>query len=475
MNAMLDDRGGRRPPLLRGIYVAIAVLVVIGVVLVVASRPRGTTSGNRPAAGGGTTPTAGTTAATPHTGGPVATVSPAPPLGLDVQGTAAQIPWAEVGAGWTLALWQAAPSSQAEGTDTLFLVDPLGGRYLVSPALPSTSLLLGWAPATRVLLAETLGQGLFAVDLAGGGILWRQPTGTSYQDGFPPVISGDGQRVLVEGPVSGASGGTTEDVRELDLRSGKILHELTLPELAGVGYTEPQGLAMVVDGDGTLEKVSPEGSLELTFPASFSSLGGYDGSYLYTPDGQEVVMGAARGLALVSNGGTVVAQLPVPAPATTDPGCQALEWWSAGVVLATCNGAAGSAYWVVPLSGAAPTMLGTGEGSGVFGKLWNVAGATFGESGACGTTWIDRLGPDGTFAEVTIPGITPSEQVVGTAPGQLQIVGDVSSCDHDAGAPPAPAALVRYSPSAGTTTFLLGPAVNGGTVLGALGYPAPQP
>jgi hypothetical protein len=407
---------------------------------------------------------------TTSTGTKVPTKSTATPLAHGLQGPRSAIPWAAVRRGWVLAEWRPAPTARPKGSASLFLVDPQGGRYLVTSSAPADESLAAWSPRARIaLMANSYGSptstAITGIDLVDGTKLYqRKLTGSGFS---VAAVSGDGQRVLLSAAVVNT---TQDDVVEIDLASGANLHQFFVSQQATVAYTLPVGLAIAVNTSSQLRRVAPDGTTELAFPKSFSTVGGYDGAFLYTADGTEIVMAAARGLALLRNSGSVVRQLPVrvTAQAGQSPGCQPLQWWSAGIVLASCSAKSGFVYWLVPLSRAAPTEL--AAVGPVFGNLYRVGGGVFAESGACGTTWVDKLRANGKWATVAIPGLRPSESIVGTTATDLDILGQ-SGCDVAPGHAPPAFRLVSFDPVSRMSTFLLGPSVNGGTVLDALGYP----
>ncbi|HMK98428.1 MAG TPA: hypothetical protein VK425_12825, partial [Acidimicrobiales bacterium] len=110
-----------------------------------------------------------------------------------------------------------------------------------------------------------------------------------------------------------------------------------------------------------------DGSTELTYPSHFivsvpqahrhtrpgpGRISNFQGTFLQSPDGAEIVMGLGAGLAIVSGDGKVLRTLSSP---TAGP-CSPQQWWWPGVALASCAGgetAAQDQYWQVPVSGAA--------------------------------------------------------------------------------------------------------------------------
>jgi hypothetical protein len=85
--------------------------------------------------------------------------SAAPPLARGAQASRSAIPWSQVGPGWMLATWGPAPGlapgeqppagspTRDNETTTLFLVNPIGGRYLVATlAPPASGQVVDWSP-----------------------------------------------------------------------------------------------------------------------------------------------------------------------------------------------------------------------------------------------------------------------------------------------------------------------------------------
>jgi hypothetical protein len=366
--------------------------------------------------------------------------SPAPLLPRGQVAPVGAVPWSLVGPCWLLALWgpnrgtgAGAPTpagnvAENQETTTLFLVDPLGGRYQVATLPP---------PANR--------------SLAG----W----------------SGDGRRALLA-----SFNGIEASVTEIDLTTGTPDAQFSVPAPAGgivqiAGYTRPSGRAVLASTEAgttdTLERLSLSGAEQQSYPASFPQVGRFLGGALETPDGSEVVMEAAAGLAVAGNGGAVAAQLPVPGGGD----CRPARWWSSGVVLASCLGSgSGNRLWEVPVTGAAPSPLTAPPAPPDAGDLdaWQVASTVYvQDAGGCGSAYLARLQPGGTTAPVTVPGVDNADSihVVGAAGSELALQATIS-CGGGVGA-------LWFDPAAGTSTVVLGPTVNGGGVIAALGYPDP--
>jgi hypothetical protein len=367
--------------------------------------------------------------------------SPAP-AAHGVEAPLGAVPWAQVGPGWTLAMWSPAidprespppgtPTFQT-ATTTLYLVDPAGGRYAITTFGPSS-------------------------------------------DGPPELIdwSGDGSRALVKalGP------GSSTTVTEVDLHTGT---KTTLPPLPGnlysfsnLRYTRPNGKALLLDNPedgptpGRLVRIDLAGNTQLTYPTD--KLGStFTGDYLSTPDGTRLVLGTSASLVLMGNDGTVGPTLSIPGQS----GCSPQRWWDIGstIVLTRCGGDQGSQLWLVPIDGSAPAAL-TAPNNGKVGPdygdadAWQLPAGTFvQDDGACGVIYLAKLNANGRTTPVSVPDVQSdsSVAVVGVNAGDLDIRAGLGCGGGKS--------LLDYNPAANTTTVLLGPPVNGGSVLQALPY-----
>lgn len=387
-------------------------------------------------AGTGTAPsatgasgTSGTAATTPPATTPT-TAPVAPPLARGKQGPGSAIPWNAVGPGWSVALWNAGSTSQ--GT-TVFVVDPAGGRYA----------------------AATI------------------PSSIQY-----PVIadwSGDKHRILVS-YTSSTTGGTS--VIDLDLTTGATLGNFALNGLGSVrtvNFSRPDGLAIIAGSYQSRggrpvrwQRYSPTGSVEMTFPETFPKVGDTMDTAVETPDGNSIVIGATKGVALVSNNGSVEAEMPVPGVTS---GCEVMRWWQPGEVLAQCSTEAAQAFWAIPVAGGAPTKIVPASNQGDAFNVWEVGGVLYAQEGACGTVWIDTLSPTGVPTRVNVPGASASgsQQLVGVNGNDIEVRA-ASSCDT-AGKPITPS-LMWWNVSSNTSTVILGAPLNGGNVISAFTYDA---
>ena len=387
-----------------------------------------------------TTARARSSATTPTT---VSTTTPAAGLGYGKQGPRAAIPWNEVGPGWLLATWQSALGGPVERTngptapttaatspraEVLYLVDPLGGRYAITTLAHGDSLAAWSGDAKRVLL-------------------------TSYA-------------------------GANEVITEVDLVTGSVAGSFSLsasatlipsPGFSSLGFTRPDGLAILLAtrsgaGADSLTRLSPTGTAQLTYPSAFTRVGGFSGSFLSTPDGLQVVLGAAGGLAVVKNDGRVVAQLPVPGARGA---CSPVRWWSAGVILADCDG-----LWLIPTSGASPTVLANTQGAVQPENAWPVGSAVYVQAtGACGSQFLAKLAPGGTVTQIAVPRVNNSDNIyaIGDHGNRLALQATLSCDGPGATSRPGPS-LLWFDPAANAITVILGPPLNGGFVTDAILY-----
>jgi hypothetical protein len=370
---------------------------------------------------------------------PVTSMTAAPPAAHGVEAPIGSVPWSQVGPGWLLATWS--PAAQTPAT-TLYLVDPAGGRYSITTFPPSS------APPPEL------------VDWSG--------------DGSHALLSiGDTTAILVE------------------LRTGKQTM-ITIDGHPRFARADANAILVSSGGDGsgpaTLKQVDLAGNQQLAYPTD--KLGStFNGRYLPTPDGTQLVLGTNKGLVLVGNDGAVARQLPSPMPGA---GCSPVRWWTPTALLASCTAHPADPYttsavptqlWQVPLNGGAPTALTAVNPSDGSDPLW---GGDFGDSNAwqlpsgtylqssrsCGPRFLSRLTPDKHTTAVTVPGMqgrpAGGAGVVGVDGTDLDVLAvTASGCDGR----DRQSLLLRYDPAKDTSTVLLGLSNNGGTVLSAQSYP----
>jgi hypothetical protein len=360
-----------------------------------------------------------------------------------VEGSIGEVPWSQVGAGWMLAVWSPAvrvapgvsPPAGSPSPDTvpetLYLVNPAGGHYAITTFPPpgdmSSPELVDW--------------------------------------------SGDGSRALFSAEYS-----KPPTAIMVDLHTGA---QTTLPVNGSLRFTRPDGKALLVtirsgnDRTSSLERVDLAGNKQLTYPTD-KLAGTFNGQYLSTPDGTQLVLGTRSGLVLMGNDGTVGKALQVAGEA----GCSPVRWWNDGAktVLANCSpGNQPAQLWLVPVDGTPPTALTapiTDPSSHDNGDVnaWQLPAGTYVQYlGGCGAIHLGKLNPDGTTSPVSVPNVDPyhSIYVIGLHGGNLDLQAMVAGCG------PAQS-LLDYDPAAGTATVLLGPPLNGGSVIHALPYPGQQ-
>jgi hypothetical protein len=372
----------------------------------------------------------------------------APAAAHGVEATIKEVPWSEVGPGWTLATWNPAtahrpgekpapgePDPETTAT-TLYLVNPAGNRYAITT----------FPPQSRLRLVD-----------------W----------------SGDGSHALFT-----ASSGTSSRAISIDLHTGA---QTTIPVDGSPRYTHPDGKAILVsthfngNEPGTLKRIDLAGNEQMSYPTEqLGGAGQFSGRYLESPDGTQLVLGTANlgnelvprsdnSLVVMGNDGNIVQTLPSPMPKAE---CWPVRWWTPTVILAHCM-SSGSQLWEVPLDGRTPTALtavnsGQGDDPGFGNDLgdgiaWELPSGTFLQSaGACGTAFLSRLTPDGHTMRVNVPGMSQSVFVTGATGDKLVLQGHM---DCGGGT-----SLVTYDPAANTSNVLLGPPVNGGGVTGAIIY-----
>jgi TolB protein len=332
------------------------------------------------------------------------------------------------------------PTSET-ATNMLYLVSPSGDRYSITELPPADDAknLIEWSPdGTRALFTSSYGSGASATS----------------------IDLHTGARTSV--PVDGTPAYTLPD--------GKAL-------LVSTGYNG--------DEPGTLKRIDMAGNEQFAYPTKdLGGAGQFSGDYLESPDGTQLVLGTANlgnevvarsdnSLVVMGNDGAIIRTLPTPMPKAM---CSPVKWSAPGVILTHCDieRGGGEQLWKVPLDGGQPTALtavNTHDNApgfeGNYGN-WNVyetpSGTFLPTAGACGTSFVSRLTPDGHTEKVNIPGLKASTELAGTAGDKLIIVGQVG-CGGGT-------SLVTYDPAANTSTVLLGPPITkGGGIEGVRLHP----
>lgn len=297
----------------------------------------------------------------------------------------AQVPWAEVGPGWELVQYSTGNATipAKPAPVTLYLVGPSGARYSLYtwPASAAQPSLVDW--------------------------------------------SGDKTRALLRFP-SGMVG-------QLTLATGKLSTFALTGQGSPLGYTRPSGLNILgwqqVGSTTRIVRYSLTGQLLKVLATGPSS----DVGALYSADGTVLAVSSAKGLTLVSNEGAVIRSLPVGDASAT--GCQVVRWWDARTVLAACTtkNSAAARLWLVPVSGAMPTVLTPQRApdSRDLGDLdaWRLPNGLYVEgAGACGTVQIYQQAASGSITQVLVPGATNVKNLVVTASGSRLLVQAETGC-----------------------------------------------
>lgn len=350
------------------------------------------------------------------------------------QGPSSAVPWSRVGPGWLLAIWNrnkpVAPGERppkgnvARPTEYLFLVDPQGGRYLITTGIASIE---DW--------------------------------------------SGNGRRALV-------SNGTY--LAQLNLSTGAISDTFVPPHhnqlvFDSAGYSRPDGLAVLVQENNndtySVKRYSLSGTLQLTYPASFSKVGAYDGRALESPDGTQLVLSARGGFAIVANDGTVLNQITV----AHGDSCQPTRWWSTNVFVASCTttGDYRPRLFEVPDNGGTAVPLTVEPRSELDqGDLnaWKVGTRTYvQDAGPCGYEYLARVLPDHLTTPVAVPHVQQGQSVyvLGTLGARLALQTTVAGCGGGE-------SVLWFNPATSAERIVVGPGLNGGQVIDAILYPDPD-
>ena len=413
--------GARRPAFLadrRKVVAGVAVLAVLvaGAVYL--------------ASGSGTkTPAAGASGAAKVTGKPKAQMLPA-----GRTGSRAQIPWTLIGAGWTLAETSTAKPDQdghatGAGSDTIYLVDPEGGKYKIAALSASgASQLLAW--------------------------------------------SGDERSALL------ASSGAQPGYRILHVKTG---HATRLPLPAGVnaiGFTRPDGKNILAVEETRakfrLQRYNLQGIYQATLgsmPHRASQPDWSAGSCetgcgaLSSPDGDNAVWGlVGNEMQLVSNAGGHARKLQVP-DSGKPPSCVPLSWWNDSEVLALCAAASApyaNELWLVPTNGGQPTALtavsGSGSGDSDIIGAWLLGNSTYVTETSSTQCPTAASGPDGlavlsvgqgqSTSPLTLPDTTNNHaDIVAGVGSRLQVLAQ-TAC-------PGTSSLLWFNPSTKATQTLL--------------------
>lgn len=386
------------------------------------------TSGASGTSGTSVTSTAGSTSTAPTTSsttskasatsvtGVASTSASSALLARGQQRPATDIPWGQVGRNWFVALWSGQGSGNT-GPVSLFLVNPVGGRYLVHT--------------------------------------WSAP-GSLWLDDW----SGDGRRLLL--------GGTGMSV--MDLRTGAIRAVTGFPDIMAAGFTAPSGTNLV------LSVPSTENGREVDYLMRTDLTGGHAvplganvHQWLYAPDGRSVVLDGKGALPVVGNDGHQLRTIAMP----SDQSCRPIRWWPDRRLLVSCGV---FELWLISTSGGAPQRLTTtppqSDAPTTFGSrnVFPLGRALYVQAdGPCGYTYLARVTGDGLTTPVDVPGATArglSQFVLGTDGGSRLGLLATTSCEVG-----RDSSVSWFDPTSRHLDILLGPGLNGGKVLAALEFP----
>ena len=333
---------------------------------------------------------------------------------------AAGVPWRRVGRGWILA--DLAKSQALGAPGTLYLVSPGGRRYRLGPA-PANGILEDW--------------------------------------------SGNGTNALF---FADKQDSTTGSIIVVNLRTGRASRftVYSATPFPGLSFTRPYGKAILFQAGATsngtslpLRRLSLTGVRELCYPTQFARTGGFIGGYRENANGTELVLGTQNGLEVVSNAGQ-----PIRALAVQGQGfCDLLNWWNSQSVLVDCAGQ----LLAYPLSGGRPDQLTSSRDAGTFLGAWRLPSGTYAEAAACGSTWLEKLNPNGTATTLTIPGAADAGTVqpLGAVGSQLPLLIG-GGCDGHF----AFSFVDWYNPAANVARTVIGGPAGGGYVTDAILFPA---
>jgi hypothetical protein len=335
------------------------------------------------------------------------------------------VPWHSVGPGWILGA--VAANQSGTGTQTLYLVSPSGMRYKLG-SVPQGATLEDWSGASM--------QALF---------ITQPDTATKAAITVLNLKTGEASGFTVYSPLS-------------------------YPEIS---FSHPSGTGVLLlashDSSGgylPVQLYSLSGTRQICYPDSFRGAGSGAWEYREGPAGPDLVFQVKNGLEVVSNSGHAVRLLPEPHGYSF---CSPLNWWTSQTILASCNNNSSTTLvFAFPLSGAKPTAVTTARQSSTFLGVWRLPSGTYAQEAACGSSWLERLNPNGTGTQILIPGAANAGNVqpLGTYGNRMPLF-VTGGCD---GRTPY-SKIDWYSPASNTATTVLGATAGGGFVINAFLYP----
>jgi hypothetical protein len=311
-----------------------------------------------------------------------ASAAPAPAADAD------DVPWDQVGAGWTLASVAEGPRTRdgyvRARRRTLELLSPDGTRHELFRS--TVELERGWY------------------------------AGDFYLSDVDPA-----RRVVL---LVDSTGPHTQRATELDLVTGER-RTLTLPANAG-------GAGLRPDGTGVLVQTVQGNVLSLGWSGGRSVVDrGVVGGLLATPDGSALVGNNPDELRVIPLDGSRVRTVDAPGD------CRPLRWYDDATVLASCSSRRGTQLTALGLDGTATPVAGLRRtmSPGFHGPSWDdtevrVVGerSYYQGNGPCGGSFITRERADGSVRMVRIPGSTGGVTMLDAVGDRLRIA-HTGSCD----------------------------------------------
>jgi len=337
-----------------------------------------------------------------------------------------EIPWWQVGAGWTVAL--AVPLTDKTNVPSvhqiIYLVDPDGSRYKI---------------------ADHRGEPLYLDD-----------------------VSGDHRRAVLTQSVKPDS----TAIIQLDLASGVMTRFVVAHLDVDVEYTKPMGRALVMVSTGAtdrqvLRRVALDGSVQEIYDPRIFGKPFVMTLPLYASDGVTFVLATHSGFVVLQNDGTFVRRILFPSGYTC---LHTRRWWSPDVFVARCsaiptkaangnwvNSKHPEALWLMSVDGTARSQIkvnGNDLAAGIgLINAWPTDGGIWAEEATgCGPPIVDRVDSDGSVhrVEYSMPGLHQAV-IEGATNSNLYLVGYVG-CNSQ-----PTTALVKMNAQTGMTTMLLGP------------------